>query len=130
MSSDREPMGGMFRIVKTLEFAASHRLHLPYDSPCNRLHGHNYTVEIEVAGPELNEQGMLIDFSRIKGVVMALDHRDLNETLDADNPTAERIAFWIADGVQDVLDMQGALGSYVESVSVRENDGNEAIWER
>ncbi len=129
MSSDQE-LGSMFRLVKTLEFSASHRLHLPYDSPCNREHGHNYIVEVEVVGHQLNEEGMLIDFSAIKRVVMALDHRNLNDVMRMDNPTAERIALWIAQGVQDVLDTQGVEGTEVDYVSVQENEGNVATWER
>lgn len=130
MSTEQVPFGGRFTITKRLEFSASHRLCLPYDSPCNREHGHNYIVEVEVVGHQLNEEGMLIDFSAIKRVVMALDHRNLNHVMGMDNCTAERIALWIAQGVQDVLDTSSVEGAYVDYVSVQENEGNEAVWER
>jgi len=120
----------MFRIVKRMEFCASHALHLPYESPCNRLHGHNYIVEVEVVGHELNEEGMLIDFSAIKRLVMSLDHQNLNAVMEMENCTAERIALWIAQGVQDLLETQAVGGTYVDRVSVQENEGNKAIWER
>lgn len=44
---------------------------------CERLHGHNYTVELFISGP-LNEKGMVIDFRRAKQQVIrickTLDH--------------------------------------------------------
>lgn len=53
----------MFSITKRFEFEASHKLQLTYDSPCQNLHGHSYKVEITVCGEELDENGMIMDFS-------------------------------------------------------------------
>ncbi len=80
----------MFYLKKTLEFAASHQLTLPYESKCNRLHGHTYRVVVYCKREELNENGMVLDFNEIKGVVMKLDHSHLNDSIP--NPTAENIA--------------------------------------
>ncbi len=81
----------------TTEFAAAHLLR-GYDGPCNRMHGHNWRVEVEVAARSLDNIGMGIDFKVIKQatrqVVERLDHRNLNELppFDRINPTAENIA--------------------------------------
>lgn len=58
----------MFSISKTFEFEASHRLILDYDSPCEKLHGHSYKVEISVATERLDKNGMVIDFSHLNQV--------------------------------------------------------------
>jgi 6-pyruvoyltetrahydropterin/6-carboxytetrahydropterin synthase len=117
----------MYRVIKRMEFAAAHCLNLPYASPCERLHGHNYVVEVCICGQGLNAQQMLVDFSQIKAVVNKLDHQDLRdiEGLRGENATAEAIAFWIANEVQAICP-----DVYVDYVSVQESEGNEAVWER
>lgn len=91
----------MFELRVRSSFAAAHRLN-DYVDKCSRLHGHTWEVEVVVAGPELNNAGMLVDFSRIKKdlrqVLDGLDHGYLNDLppfADFDralNPTAENIA--------------------------------------
>tara|TARA_Y100000992_G_C21270085_1_gene496206 strand:+ start:2699 stop:2995 length:297 start_codon:yes stop_codon:yes gene_type:complete len=65
------------------------------------MHGHNWKVEVEVCGNNLDNIGMVKDFKEIrkmtKKVVDELDHRflnDLNAFKDI-NPTAENIAKYI-----------------------------------
>ena len=89
-----------------------------YAGKCRYLHGHNGTAIITIEAPELDERGMVMDFSDIKNVVSGwideqLDHRmllhrddpavaaltELGEPLylmEA-NPTAENIAKLIYD---------------------------------
>ena len=79
------------------EFAAAHRLR-GYEGGCERLHGHNWRVEVVLEGSELNDLGMLMDFRDVRRllaeVVKQFDHRDLND-LDCFrevNPTTESVA--------------------------------------
>ena len=79
-------------------FEAAHRV-VNYPGKCDRLHGHNWKVEALVAGTELDELGMLVDFKAIKGALKAaldrFDHRFLNELEPFStgvNPTAENLA--------------------------------------
>ena len=110
----------MYYIEKTLEISAAHQLHLDYESKCNHLHGHNYIVTIYCKSKELNEYGMVIDFTHIKEKVMdKLDHKFLNDIMDC-NTTAENIAKWICD----------ELGEVCYKVKVQESEGNIAIYER
>lgn len=65
-----------------LVFSAGH--FITYDSDvCERLHGHNYRVEVEVHGP-LDENYYVVDFiavrDTIKGIVDELDHHMLLPT--------------------------------------------------
>ena len=49
------------------KFECSHRLsHLDYDSPCKNLHGHSYKVFIKICARSLDDNGMVIDFSKLK----------------------------------------------------------------
>jgi 6-pyruvoyltetrahydropterin/6-carboxytetrahydropterin synthase len=87
--------------VAGARFEAAHFLPL-HGGKCRGLHGHNYRLEVEVAGSEVQqtgaEAGMITDFSGLKNymlhqVLTPLDHTLLNRHMD--NPTAENVALWI-----------------------------------
>ncbi|HAY79826.1 MAG TPA: 6-pyruvoyl tetrahydrobiopterin synthase [Planctomycetaceae bacterium] len=107
----------MFRVSREIDFCYGHRL-MNYDGKCKHLHGHNGRAVITIEAPNLDDRGMVLDFSDIKQVVSNwiddnLDHRmllhrgdpvvpilqDMQEPiylLDT-NPTAENIAKLIFD---------------------------------
>ena len=69
----------LYKVTKVIDFCYGHRL-LNYSGKCRHVHGHNGLVEIEVASEELDELGMVIDFSEVKRIVKNwidenLDHR-------------------------------------------------------
>ena len=81
--------------------------------------GHNWIVTIYCRAKELNEDGMVTDFSHIKQLVKdRLDHKNLNEVLPF-NPTAENIARWVCEQVPHCF-----------KVEVQESEGNTAIYEK
>jgi len=88
----------MYRITKRWKFDAAHQLHgLPDDHKCGRLHGHTYTVEVEVSAEDLDDRGFVVDFADLAPVKQLIDgvydHRFLNDILPASfNPTAENLA--------------------------------------
>ena len=89
----------MFEVRVEADFAAAHFLK-DYNCKCENLHGHNYKVFAHVKGTELNEGGMLLDFSLLKKVLKSvckeLDHTNLNDMeIFMNNPSAERIAMYI-----------------------------------
>ena len=67
-----------------------------YDGACSRLHGHSWFVEVWIKGDDsqLDKDGILFDFGRIKILKEKYDHRYLNEIppFDRINPTAEHIS--------------------------------------
>ncbi len=79
------------------DFAAAHALR-GYQGACQRLHGHNWKIEVEVSATQLDAIGIAIDFkvlkSHIRAVTDELDHYYLNEIppFDVINPTAENLA--------------------------------------
>ena len=70
----------MYYIKKTFEISASHHLTLSYSSKCTNVHGHNWKITVYCKSKELNRDGMLEDFTRIKQEIHGrLDHQDLNK---------------------------------------------------
>lgn len=114
----------MFKVSKRMEIAGSHQLNLSYESKCENLHGHNWIVTVYVQSEKLDKDGMVIDFTHLKQRIHGkLDHQHLNNVVDC-NPTAENLAFWIAQEVN--LIRQGAC---CYKVTVQESEGNVATWE-
>lgn len=100
----------MFELKVKSKFAGAHQLTM-VGQKCENLHGHNWKVEVCVAGEALNSAGVLADFGDIKKAVREvvdgqLDHKYLNELEMFKNmqPTSERIAVYIAQQVQAYLD--------------------------
>ena len=121
----------MFEVRVEDSFAAAHFLR-DYHGKCEALHGHNYKVFVHVRGKELNEGGMLLDFTQLKAalkkVLVGLDHTNLNDNPFFDqNPSAERIALYICQNVQAELDAQ-KKGVRLYSVDVFETDKNRATY--
>jgi 6-pyruvoyltetrahydropterin/6-carboxytetrahydropterin synthase len=74
---------------------------------CENLHGHNWKIEVCVAGEKLNGAGILMDFGDIKQhvreIMATLDHKFLNETDffdDSTPPSSENIAVYIAEALE------------------------------
>ncbi len=108
----------MFEVRVEADFAAAHFLR-DYNGKCENLHGHNYKVYAHVRGKVLNEGGMLLDFSKLKGalrtVCKKIDHTNLNDLeVFGQNPSAERIAMFIYDGIIEELKKEGLDLSFVE----------------
>jgi 6-pyruvoyltetrahydropterin/6-carboxytetrahydropterin synthase len=88
------------------DFSAAHNLR-EYKGKCERLHGHNWRVDLRLAGDRLGAEGLLLDFTeakRILGEVLErFDHRYLNEIepFDRLQPSSENIARTIAEAVAE-----------------------------
>ncbi len=57
----------MYRITIKHNFETAHRLSHP-QAPikCQSIHGHSWWVTVEISGPALDDQGMLVEFGRFK----------------------------------------------------------------
>jgi 6-pyruvoyltetrahydropterin/6-carboxytetrahydropterin synthase len=98
----------MFKLKVQDYFSSAHYLK-DYKGPCEKLHGHNWKVELIVEGSELNSTDILIDFSILKKilkeVLSELDHKLLNEIpyFKNINPSSERLAEYIFKKVREKL---------------------------
>ncbi|MFO7932350.1 MAG: 6-carboxytetrahydropterin synthase QueD [Thermodesulfobacteriota bacterium] len=124
----------MYELKVVTRFAAAHQLKMVTEK-CENLHGHNWKVELCVAGESLQDSGVLMDFGVIKQrlgeIIDALDHRFLNElpAFDRSNPSSELIAKHVADAFSErigedepifvsrvrVWESEDACASYVPS---------------
>lgn len=81
-------------------FSAAHRLKTG-NKKCERLHGHNWKVQLFLSGDKLNKDGVVLDFKEIKEklekVVKPFDHTYLNEIpfFKKVSPTSENIAYYL-----------------------------------
>jgi 6-pyruvoyltetrahydropterin/6-carboxytetrahydropterin synthase len=92
--SSRGTAAPVVEITKRLEFSASHRLFNPEFSEernweiygiCNNPngHGHNYALDVTVAGAPDPRTGMIIDLKQLKDLldeilIRKVDHKNLN----------------------------------------------------
>ncbi len=102
----------MFSVTRELTFCYGHRL-LNYMGKCKFLHGHNGKALITLESENLDDLGMVVDFTKLKQTVGTwidenLDHKMILNKNDpmlehfltcgepvylmTDNPTAENIA--------------------------------------
>ena len=100
----------MYELKVITHFAAAHQLKMVAEK-CENLHGHNWKIEICVAGKDLNKAGVLIDFGELKkhiSIIKAkLDHKFLNELDDFNDnypPSSENIAHYFATTLQSMID--------------------------
>ena len=99
----------MYELKIITKFSAAHQLKMVADK-CENLHGHNWKIEVYVAGKSLNNAGVLMDFGEIKqhvsGIMKGLDHKFLNELDFFDDntpPSSENIARHVATSLQDLI---------------------------
>ena len=99
----------MYEITVEAGFSSGHYLR-NYQGKCENPHGHNYRVLVTLAGQELDETGLLLDFKLLKQVlgptVEYLDHQMINdlEPFTTLNPSAENLARYFFDNTANQMD--------------------------
>ena len=132
----------MVFVIRREVFSASHRLFNPKFSDeeneqifgkCNNLngHGHNYILEVAVAGEVNPSTGYVLDLKTLKkiiidNVISKMDHKNLN--LDVDFlrdkiPSAENIAIGIWNQLEDKLP-----AGKLYSIKIYETENNYAEY--
>ena len=135
---------------KEFRFEAAHRLP-HHEGACRNLHGHSYKVVVAIAG-EMQEDGpadgMIFDFQDLSTMMEPLlqgnldswDHKVILSQYDPlhvtlgnsmteipiievpGSPTAENMAIWLSEYIQESLVEEGFTHAYVSSVDVWETD--------
>lgn len=112
-------MAGKWRLTIDEAFCASHQLR-NYNGKCEHLHGHNFGVQVEVEGEQLDPAvEILVDFGELKRLareaVDGLDHAHLNDlpAFSRRNPSSENIARHL------YLELQARLAELAPHVRLR-----------
>ncbi len=120
----------MFEVTYETGFCATHQL-VRDGRPLEPLHGHDWRVEVTVAGETLDGSGLLLDFEDLKRVLAAIVGRyhygDLNTHPDfhGQSPSAEVVARHIFDEARRLL---GPAGAALVRVLVHEAPGCSASY--
>ncbi|MGM0589965.1 MAG: 6-pyruvoyl trahydropterin synthase family protein [Bacteroidota bacterium] len=137
----------MILVTRKSHFNAAHRLHNPDKSDewnrqtygkCNHphWHGHNYTVEVTVAGNPDPETGYVVDLGDLKDIVEEkiiepCDHRNLNQDvsfLKGIIPSTENLVRIFYQQLKEPVEQACSAGSKLYSVRLYETDRNFAEY--
>lgn len=130
-------MSRVCELTVRADFSAAHALR-NYRGKCERMHGHNFTVEVQVRGTEIDPAtGMLLDFKVLKDllktVLEEIDHSTLNATgpFETINPSSENIANYIWERMEDMLAKNAdpqARKARLSKVGISEKESQSAAW--
>ena len=118
-----------FDISVSASFSAAHAIKGMVGS-CEKLHGHNWKVEIHVVTDDLDNRGVAIDYRELRSllqqIVNRLDHSVLNEVpeLEGISPTCENMAKYIFTALVRELPSEQKLGM----VRIWESDYSSAAY--
>ena len=120
----------MYTIKVQSHFSAAHNLR-GYQGRCEKLHGHNWKVEVEITAEKLNKLGMVCDFKlarqKLNKALAGLDHGYLNKLayFKKNNPTSEKIAEYIYNKLKKIIREEGII---LRKVSVWETEDSQASF--
>ncbi|NCD25252.1 MAG: 6-carboxytetrahydropterin synthase QueD [Deltaproteobacteria bacterium] len=122
---------GQWRLRVCSDFSSSHQLR-HYEGKCENMHGHNFSVEVDVVGDRLDPKlGLLMDFKELKRllkiVTEELDHKHLNDlpAFADQNPSSELLAQYVFRRMRDLLTGHPVR---LTQVMVSEKDSSRAYY--
>lgn len=137
----------MVFVTRKTHFNAAHRLHNPNKSDswnaetfgkCNypNWHGHNYVLEVTVAGMPAVDTGYVVDLGELKSVIEdkileLCDHRNLNVDvpfLQGIIPTSENMVLAFFNELKEAVEAIASEGSVLYSVKLFETERNIAEY--
>jgi 6-pyruvoyltetrahydropterin/6-carboxytetrahydropterin synthase len=123
----------VYELTVERDFSSGHFLR-NYHGRCENPHGHNYKVRITLAGAELDEAGLLLDFKLLKQVMRPvidrIDHQMLNELepFTTVNPSAENIARYFYEQTNQQLSAMTNGRVLVKDCTIWETDTTSATY--
>lgn len=134
-------------VTRKAHFNAAHRLHNPNKSDewnkktfgkCNHpnWHGHNYVIEVTVAGNPEEDTGFVIDLGKLKKIMKkkimdACDHKNLNldvPFLEGIIPTSENLAKAFFEQLKEEVERAASSNGILYSVKLYETERNIAEY--
>ena len=114
----------MFEITVEADFCAAHALTVA--GIREPVHGHNWHVTVTLAGDVLDDDGLLCDFHTVESSLHELVKQFNNEDLNThpafreNNPSAERVAQYIAEQLQESVASHLPDNARIAAVKVTE----------
>lgn len=137
----------MVFVSRKAHFNAAHRLHNPNKSDewnrevfgkCNHenWHGHNYLIEVTVAGESDEETGYVIDLTQLHSIIESriidkCDHKNLNMDvafLDGILPSTENLVKAFFDEIEEPIRKATKGKGFLYEVKLRETERNSAKY--
>lgn len=137
----------MVYVTRKAHFNASHRLHNPNKSDewnqrvfgkCNNpnWHGHNYIIEVTVAGEPDPDTGYVIDLGKLKSIIKEkiidpCDHKNLNlevPFLDDVIPSTENLCKAFFYELEDEIKKASDNNPTLYSIRLQETERNSAEY--
>lgn len=137
----------MVFVNRKAHFNAAHRLHNPNKSDewnrktfgkCNHpnWHGHNYKLEVTVAGEPDPETGYVIDLGVLKEIIKEqiidpCDHKNLNQDvpyLQGIIPSTENLVKAFYSKLKSPIEEAAADGAFLYRVRLEETERNSAEY--
>jgi 6-pyruvoyltetrahydropterin/6-carboxytetrahydropterin synthase len=100
-----------YGVTVVREFVAWHWLTVPDPGPEGERHAHEFTAEVTLRGPDLNEYGYLVDIDAVRAGLDRAVERYEDETMNdlpefaGLNPSAERLARFLVERFDDATDL-------------------------
>lgn len=137
----------MVFVTRQAHFNAAHRLHNPAKSDewnrrmygkCNHehWHGHNYILEVTVAGEPDEHTGYVIDLAELKAIiheriVKPCDHKNLNldvDFLEGVIPSTENLAKIFFKQIELPIEEASSGNGFLYEILLRETERNSAKY--
>lgn len=133
----------MVFVLRKAHFNAAHRLYNPKKSDewnkqtygkCNHenWHGHNYKIEVTVAGTPDDVTGYVIDLAVLKKIIQEkiiepCDHRNLNldvEFMQGQIPSTENLVKAFYEQLEELVAKESVSDGFLYSVKLEETERN------
>ena len=80
-----------------------------HEGHCSRIHGHNWSIKLTFASAELDSNGFVIDFGKLRYLKAWIDqHLDHACAISSQDPHLENMKQWEADGLIQLLIIESA----------------------
>ena len=102
----------MYTVTVVEGFIAQHYLTVANPGPEGDIHSHHYEAELTLSGPELNEDGYLVDIEAVEAILDEIRARYADTLLndrsefEGHNPSVEHFARVVWELTTDELDTE------------------------
>lgn len=117
----------MYKVTREFHFSASHIIHeLDSAHPEASLHGHNYSIKVEVKGKLLNQKIFILDIQKFDMIEswlkLELHRRHLNDVFGKLPTSNENLCHWLYYAFKGMI-------NEISAVELSDEPGNTCRYE-